>query len=326
MIKINLDQITKDEIEDMYMKDAQKVATGIFKVLNTSNAKSILKNNHSKIYEVLYDQITGDLINENVKRLLLADRKELETYTYEFGCYASNKKMSDELLNEVFKYERYSKRKVVSDILRKMGVTVCPYCNRQYIFTVASRKVRPQLDHFFPKKEYPYLSLSLYNMVPSCSLCNMTKSSLNTVKKPVLYPYDEEMGHTARFEITIKKNSDFVKVMQGVSNEFVIGLNAEEAENKSVISNQMKKLHLDELYNNHIEYVMDIIKSKYINSPDRIDELRNKFPMIFHSHDEVKNLLYMTDIRKESWGKRPLSKLTYDIDKQLESGKIYIEQ
>lgn len=71
---------------------------------------------------------------------------------------------------------------------------------------------------------------------------------------------------------------------------------------------------------------MDIIKSKYINSPERIDELRNRFPMIFHSHDEVKNLLYMTDIRKESWGKRPLSKLTYDIDKQLESGKIYIEQ
>lgn len=326
MIKINLDQITKDEIEDMYMKDAEKAATGIFEVLITSNAKSILRNNHRKIYEELYDQITGDLINENVKKLLLADRKELETYTNKFGSYASNKKMSDELLNEVFKYERYSKRKVVSDILRKMGVTVCPYCNRQYIFTVASRKVRPQLDHFFSKKEYPYLSLSLYNMVPSCSLCNMAKSSLNTVKNPVLYPYDEEMGHTARFEITIKKNSDFVKVMQGVSNEFVIGLSAEEAENKSVILNQMKKLHLDELYNNHIEYVMDIIKSKYINSPDRIDELRNRFPMIFHSHDEVKNLLYMTDIRKESWGKRPLSKLTYDIDKQLDSGKIYIEQ
>ena len=206
-----------------------------------------------------------------------------------------------------------------------MGVTVCPYCNRQYIFTVASRKVRPQLDHFFPKREYPYLALSLYNMIPSCGLCNMTKSSLDTAVNPVLYPYDEEMGHTAEFEIIVKKDGDFVKVLQGLSNEFVINLNAAKAKNASVIINQMQRLHLDELYNNHVEYVMDIIKSKYINSPDRINELRNRFPVLFHSYDEVKNLLYMTDIRKESWGKRPLSKLTYDIDKQLESGIISIE-
>ena len=84
----------------------------------------------------------------------------------------------------------------------------------------------------------------------------------------------------------------------------------------------MAKLHLDDLYNEHKEYVMDIIKSKYVNSPERIHELLVSFPALFDSYEDVKNLLYMTNIQKEAWGSRPLSKLTYDIDRQLEEGSI----
>lgn len=67
---------------------------------------------------------------------------------------------------------------------------------------------------------------------------------------------------------------------------------------------------------------MDIIKSKYVNSPERINELFLSFPTLFDSYEDVKNLLYMTNIQKEAWGNRPLSKLTYDIDSQLEEGSI----
>lgn len=59
----------------------------------------------------------------------------------------------------------------------------------------------------------------------------------------------------------------------------------------------------------------DILKSKYINTEERIKEIQKSFPQLFESKDDVKNIMFMSDINKERWGKRPLSKLTHDIDK-----------
>lgn len=322
MIKISIDEISKEEIEKKLWEDANSNTTGLVQVLNTANAKNILMNNHKKIYGMLYDTATGDINVAEVKKILLADRQSLKKYIGILGEYSSNKVLADELLDNIFRYDRYSKRRVAVEILKKMKVTVCPYCNRQYIFTLSNGQVRPQFDHYYPKSRYPYLALSLYNMIPSCSICNMAKSSLDTLKEPILYPFVEEMGSEAKFEIKRKRNGNFVRMLQGISNEFVIDLNTTNAKNEVIILNQMAKLHLDDLYNEHKEYVMDIIKSKYVNSPERIHELLVSFPAIFDSYDDVKNLLYMTNIQKEAWGNRPLSKLTYDIDRQLEEGSI----
>lgn len=65
--------------------------------------------------------------------------------------------------------------------IERVGIEVCPYCGRNYIFSVAKRtktnpntRVKPQIDHFLPKTDYPYLALNYYNLIPSCTLCNMS--------------------------------------------------------------------------------------------------------------------------------------------------------
>lgn len=323
MIKIHIDKVRKSEIEKLFLDDAKQSKTGLFRVLSDANVKKILKSKHKKIYEKLY--IKGKVNHIEVTKLILADKAALEEYIKEFGDYSGSKQDADTLLRDVFKYENYSKRMVVGEMLRKMNVSVCPYCNRQYIFTLAKGKVRPQLDHYFPKSSYPYLALSLYNMVPSCSICNMAKSALDTIKTPILYPFDDEMGSDIFFEIRRKKNSNYVRIIQGLSNEFSIGINTDKATKKILAVNQMDKLHLNELYNEHKDYVRDIIRSKHVNTPERIKELLRMFPMLFDSDDDVKNLIYMQNIQKDAWGNRPLSKLTHDIDKQLEIGAIQEE-
>lgn len=59
-------------------------------------------------------------------------------------------------------------------LCQKSAYGICPYCNQAFAFTVVDvgGSFRPTLDHFFPKAEYPYLALSLYNLVPSCYTCN----------------------------------------------------------------------------------------------------------------------------------------------------------
>ena len=110
MIKINIDEISKEEIEKKLWEDANSNTTGLIQVLNTTKAKRILMNNHKRIYDVLYDTLTGDLNVTEVKKLLLADRKALKEYIGVFGDYSSNKRLSDELLDNIFRYDRYSNR------------------------------------------------------------------------------------------------------------------------------------------------------------------------------------------------------------------------
>lgn len=330
MIKINLDGKIKKEIEQLLLEDARSAPTGIFRVLKDLCVKKELRKGcYPGIYSELYDQATGEPAEDRIKKLLLADRDDLERYIAKFGRYdpknRGEKDAAQYLLDHVFQYKTYANRTVVCKILRKMDIPVCPYCNRQFIFTLSSGRVRPQLDHFFPKNIYPYLALSLYNMVPSCSVCNMAKSMLDTTKKPILYPFDEEFGYVAQFNIRMKRTGNFAQIMQGISDQFVIQLDDTSHPRKSAIEEQWKSLHLEELYNEHKGNVMDILKSKYVNTPKRIHEIRKMFPQLFYSDGEVKNMLYMANIQKESWGKRPLAKLTHDIDQQVDSeGICYI--
>ena len=188
MIKIDIDAKTKKDIEGTYLEDAHSARTGLFQMLSRPDVKTKLQKEHTAIYNILYHSMTGNLEEKEVEKLLLADQKELKNYISKFGSYAGSIKKSDYLLNSVFKYKNFANRKIAYHISIKRNVTVCPYCNRQYVFTVIPSKgrVRPQFDHYFPKKDYPYLALSLYNLIPSCSICNMAKSSLDTDRKSVV--------------------------------------------------------------------------------------------------------------------------------------------
>lgn len=77
-----------------------------------------------------------------------------------------------------------------------IGVNTCVYCNRQYTLTVRGRNtkiVRPEFDHFLPKSTYPFFALSLYNLIPSCHICN---SNCKGKKEPpmAMNPYLTKPG------------------------------------------------------------------------------------------------------------------------------------
>ncbi|UUW74336.1 hypothetical protein [Pseudomonas oryzihabitans] len=73
----------------------------------------------------------------------------------------------------------------------------CPYCHENAIYTIftdpKSGSIRPPLDHFYAQVHFPYLALSIYNLVPSCNTCNSTlKKEENFFLSPHLNPYMDE--------------------------------------------------------------------------------------------------------------------------------------
>lgn len=312
-------EIEKIFLEDLFGADPNGQRKGkLVKILEQDSNRRFLQADYNYLYSYFYDS-NEKLKTDAVKELLLADRAKMETFIDRFGGYnyevTGEKRLSDQLLKSIFQYENFSNRKVVREILVKMDVTVCPYCNRSYIVTLKGSKVRPQLDHYYPKSKYPYLALSLYNLIPSCSICNLAKSNTDTKNKAILYPYEEEFGERIVFATDIKgmKEDQFVKYMRGESNKWQVCIKNPDLVLEKQVENQDEILHLTDLYNEHKDYIVDIVKSFHINTDKRVEDLLTQFPDIFSTKEEVYNLMFMNDIRKESWGKRPLAKLTHDI-------------
>ena len=213
--------------------------------------------------------------------------------------------------------------KVLSE---KLGVDVCPYCNRQYIFgyelvdkkTNTNKKNTAEIDHFKPKSHYPYLSCSLYNFVPACHLCNSIKQAQD---KDILYPYtdslDEKTGNEKNAKFEFNANGIKLKVNPKYSK-------TNEADNS------IKMFHLNEIYSKHTLELKDLT-DRYENcTPQQLDALFNFITFITNdlqisiSKEKLKKLIMGLAINRTK--EYPLRKFKEDIINQLEEESKKIVQ
>ncbi len=198
-------------------------------------------------------------------------------------------------------------------LAQSLNVTVCPYCNRNYTFTVRSKNgsTRPQFDHFYDKATYPILALSFYNLIPSCPTCN---ASIKGRKKFSLathvHPYVEGFDDKARFALHVKDSSFYYDEK---------GFNLELDSNDAKAKKNIKDFALEEIYKNHKDIVLELIQKSVMYNESYIEELMKNYEgTLFKNEEDLLRLIFGGYISDEDLGKRPLSKLTKDILEQLE--------
>lgn len=203
------------------------------------------------------------------------------------------------------------------EMCKELGVTVCPYCNRQYIFTIDSSNgcVRPQLDHFFPKSKYPLLSCSFYNMIPSCPSCNILKANKDV---PLVYPYKEEFGKNGCFEIMLDDYL-FIKVKKSIEDCVSVKISLDECNDENLkpkIEKAKEIFLLDELYNKHqIELKDLLLRYSYFRSLTR--KQLEKWGLIDEDMS-LKDLLLGLPMMSSDDTVYPLKKMKKDIISQIE--------
>jgi len=253
-------------------------------------------------------------VEEKVKSVLIGRKAQLINAISIIG------KTSCKKINRAFDnlYENFTTRKLGKAWAEKIGVKICPYCNRSYIFTLKTDGIRPQYDHFFPKADYPYLAVSLYNLIPSCGICNLAKKDTDTYPNRFIYPYDDEYGTEVKFKTTFPDDGDS-SYLSGTNEKFGIDIDVSgttgDLQAKVVFSKDVLKL--EKLYEKHKDYVRDIIRNCRIYSDAYVESLLLTYPELFKSRDEVKNVLLMNYLQQKDWDKRVLSKLTFDISKEF---------
>lgn len=204
------------------------------------------------------------------------------------------------------------------------NVVVCPYCNRQYITPVFSDngKVRCEFDHFYPKSKYPYLSMSLYNLIPSCSVCNSSLKGQKEFATEDIHPYED--SYNDFFDFVINP----IDIVQPKVEVIV-------QKEKEKTDKFLKMFQIEALYNYHSNQGIEMFEKSIIYPDSYLDELMNfgrekaeegdggtkckldNIGKMFDSKEELKALIYGYIIDEKEIGNEAFGKLRRDVAKQL---------
>lgn len=296
--------------------------------ISTNKLSKIKRLKQKKIKGCKTTHISNYIIEKNLALHLEGKHnnfKYIKEFKESIGCLEKTWKEYDDRLSELFNYKEFTKITNnkedwrAYDLVNELNVSICPYCNRQYINTLISdeKRARAVLDHFYAKSLYPYLALSLYNLIPCCYFCNSTfKRDEDLYNNESIYPYEEGFSKDAKFETDFSEKEPFdYKYLLGLSNNFKINIKVFSKDNNTMNKiNQSKKIfQLEKMYAFHKDYVRDLIRSSIINNKSRIDEIYKSYPNVFKSRTEVIQMLFLNFTEEIDLGKRTLSKLTKDI-------------
>lgn len=219
---------------------------------------------------------------------------------------------------EAFNYEHYRKN-VLIEIARRLNVKVCPYCNMHYTLYAneprkrsAKKLARFQFDHFFDKAQYPMLSMSFYNLIPSCGVCNQGKS---TGQLALEYnPYYNDIHRRFHFELTDPLGP---YTAARVNDEVEVELVSETGVNKDDFKKYTEMFHLKALYGRHGDVVQEVFdkayEEPYYLNPANFSFLSDRVP------EYLKRLWLGNYTEPEEIEKRTMAKFMQDMWKQAKS-------
>lgn len=204
--------------------------------------------------------------------------------------------------------------------VKDLDVKVCPYCNRNYILNFQKKgkeNATAQLDHFFDKKKYPYLAISIYNLVPSCGTCNQRKS---TKQENIFYPYLESFNNSVKFSLKgIKSRDELKKENLDFFDEKRIELDYKILGDKEKVEKHIEVFNIKNLYNEHKDIVSELLQKKVIYSDDYLESLLDEYEgKLFNNKEHLLRLITNGYIEDKDINKRPLSKLIKDISEELD--------
>lgn len=192
-------------------------------------------------------------------------------------------------------------------IVENAELTVCPYCNRDYINSRAKKAAGAQLDHFFSRSKYPIFAVCLYNLVPVCGNCNRIKSADD---KEFASPFDEKINFNEELSFSYEPQS-------------VDGVTVQINTKNSAIQNNLDSMKIKEAYQIHKKDVEEILEKMEMYSKTQTEEIQDilkdleKFDI---SEKEIKKTIFGPPISEEDMRVKSLGKMYYDLYKEM---KIY---
>lgn len=289
--------------------------------------------NDSKLIKML-ERIIDYLKNEDlVKDIIKSKSPDLMNINSKYNCnlfYQTEFNKKTGIIDYIFNYQKFSNESFpltrkdeykkegpneywnAYELVKLLNITTCHYCNRNYIFkaTRNNRKkgTRPELDHFYPQNNYPFLRLSFYNLIPSCHTCNHLKLNKHN---GLISPYDDDLIEKFNF----KHLPQDVNSLYGYGNNHQVILSPiKNYENRIKIHDET--FLLNQLYSNYGDLIQELIIKKRIAGKEYFSMIKKLFRGAI-SDNEIKRFAFGNYLNEKDFHKRPLSKFIFDIAQDL---------
>lgn len=297
-------------------------------MLKIKYSSNLEDNYYKEIAKSKADKFNGltfeEYYNKHYKKILIYELKEILCGNFEKLIEIKNKlvKKDDNKIKSFFNYDKAKSTKfipLISKLQPKISnffqenieVHTCYYCNIDFINTFKKNNETKNaftLDHVLEKADYPFLALSLYNLVPSCYVCN-SKVKDSKILFDEFSPTNKDFDFNERVKfksfisnvnLQIEKEQDFyIKLIENYSNKY---------------DEYIKSLNLNDRYDYHKYKVLEMIQKRKEYPDSRIKELSD---LTKKTQEEIKQDLFGIYIL-EDLHKRPLSKLIKDISEELD--------
>jgi len=256
-------------------------------------------------------------LRERRKRYKKSANRTMYNYLRIPICYDIVYKDYEEFINV---YKEFSNKEINNWIIEQTDMKVCPYCNISYTYN-RGKSVTAQLDHFYPKAEYPMFALCFYNLIPSCSACNKIK--LDDVIE-FASPYEDgafgELQITWEYEgkAIVKKYDEqdsLEELEKNISIKIITPVQSEK--------NNISKMRISEAYQEHKDYAGEVIKKvKTYANPKAQKLISDICDSEGITPDEITRFYFGNYMEEKHLKNRPLSKMTRDFYEEYK--KIYL--
>lgn len=209
----------------------------------------------------------------------------------------------------------YVQETIYKDIVKKLGIRTCVYCNAQYAFSYSlgnDNFINYEIDHWMPKSKYPYLCTSFFNLQPSCPKCNKMKSQRDDVLPFCLFTHNAEDLNP--FEFSVDNGSCALFLVTNDKEKLRISFKAKD---KQLGENMDSLFHITTQYQAHKDIVEELIWKQKIYNHIILDIYRDSFESLGFRKSDFNRFILSNYDMEEDILKRPLSKMMQDIAKQL---------
>ena len=308
MLSLTSNQTLIDEHENTFI-------TILTKRIDNIISLGYLNKDGDKIYLSSYNKCFLEFIKKNtvLKKIISASPLQLKAIIRWINIYYPNgndkTKPLYKFIYNIFVKHGYNKIDKFK-FIKNSDLKTCPYCNRNYIYTInKNRNIKGEIDHFYPKDLYPILGVSYHNLIPSCQTCNglNAKGNKDSYLKKLKNPYDIQVND---FKFNFKINS--INIFNPLKDEDSIEIYFERE-----LSAYNEFFSLDLLYKEHRDIVLELyLKAKHEYVKQYIDYLYSYNGLDF-SYEDIYRFITCGYMNYENLHKRPLSKLVRDISEEL---------
>ena len=337
MIKIDIPESSKRIHKEKYYES-------ILYVLKHIPSKICVRNQNETI-----EYFKGFYKLFETCNILIASPEELDKFVHAeellvSSCWKEGR--SDEvntMLSNIFSYERFREGRSIRFngikmpnegdnnvtwnawvFLKSLNIRFCPYCNADTIFAASIVKnnkpamLRSAFDHYYSKSKYPYLAISLYNLIPTCDRCNSNiKGDRELSLKNNTHPYVDNFHDGIVFQNKIKTSTGFA----GGTDSFEIKL-VPRGKDKALserAEETARFFSIEQIYNTLFkEEAADVIKKIYIN----VDSYRSFLQKQGIPSNQIDRLIWGCSLDPTQINQNRLSKMIIDFVENSKLGTL----